>query len=198
MRFRASYCCSSICRPMTLVLSPTSRKAMPGDSDMGINSRGAVRDVETLLASERSRRRHQSACTNNSNNSAVMQQTTPRAVTESDASDTDTKLAQGSGEGGKLQKRKIEKIEGQGEEDQGPSGVNSVAGQSLPQHEQILPVDPMDISYCATPASLRLRAVLLSRLDAAVHTGKIQVVSSIKTLSCCIGHQLLLFMFVPD
>ena len=90
---------------MTLVLSPTSRKAMPRDSDMGINSRGAVRDVETVLDSEKSRRRNQNACTNNSNKSAVMQTKTPRAITESDASDTDTKLAQGCGEGKKLQKR---------------------------------------------------------------------------------------------
>jgi len=171
-----------------LVISPPSRKeGMPGESEMGINSRGAGSDVETFLDPERSRRRNQSTCSSNARNSAAKQSKTPRAVTESDASDTEMKWTQestftggesGAGEG-RLQKRKVETIEGPGEEEegkQGASGRSSEDSPSCPQHEQIRPVDPMDISYCATPASLRLKDVLLSRLDAAVHTGRIQVI----------------------
>jgi hypothetical protein len=166
---------------------------------MGINSRGSVSDVETFLEPERSRRRNESACTNNARNSAVKQSQsqTPRTVTESDASDTEIKWAQestsmdgGSGASeSRLQKRKIETIEVSGKEEEegkeGSSGRSSEGAPSLPQHEQIRPVEPMDINYCATPASIRLKDLLISRLDAAVHTGRIQVVSTIRALGSC-------------
>lgn len=174
---------------------------------MGINSRGAGSDVETFLDPERSRRRNQSTCSSNARNSAAKQSKTPRAVTESDASDTEMKWTQestftgresGAGEGS-LQKRKVETIEGPGEEEegkQGASGRSSEDSPSCPQHEQIRPVDPMDISYCATPASLRLKDVLLSRLDAAVHTGRIQVVSTIVERESCRNCQVATILIV--
>jgi hypothetical protein len=185
-----------------LVLSPPPRKAMPRDSEMGINSRGSVNDVETFLEPERSRRRNKSAISNSARSEAVKQSQsqTPLAVTESDASDTEMKGAQKSTLAGggsragenRLQKRKIETIEGSEKAEEegkdGSSGRSSEGTPSLPQHEQIeqiRPVEPMDISYSATPASLRLKGSLLSRLDAAIHTGRIQVVRTIGACGYC-------------
>ena len=48
---------------------------------------------------------------------------------------------------------------------------------SLPQHEQQQGVNPPDISYRSTPASLKLREALFSRLQLIAPTGRIQVVS---------------------
>ena len=47
----------------------------------------------------------------------------------------------------------------------------------LPQHERIQRVEPLDINYRSTPASLKLREVLISRLKLILPTGRIQVVS---------------------
>lgn len=57
------------------------------------------------------------------------------------------------------------------------SVTSSAQNSSLPQHEQIRQIQPLDITYCCTPASLRLKEVLVSRLSEAASTGRIQVVS---------------------
>lgn len=48
---------------------------------------------------------------------------------------------------------------------------------TLPQHQRIQYVEPQDINYRSTPASLKLREVLLSRLHLIAPSGRIQVVS---------------------
>ena len=62
------------------------------------------------------------------------------------------------------------------ESDQQSSASTDVK-PSLPQHERIHEVNPPDISYRSTPASLKLRESLLSRLQLIAPTGRIQVVS---------------------
>lgn len=47
---------------------------------------------------------------------------------------------------------------------------------SLPQHEQIQPEEPVQIKYGATLTSTRLKEVLVSRLEIAARTGRIQQV----------------------
>ncbi len=64
------------------------------------------------------------------------------------------------------------------ESDQQSSSSTDVK-PSLPQHEQPQPVNPPDISYRSTPASLKLREALFSRLQLVAPTGRIQVVSDL-------------------
>mmetsp|Transcript_58886 Transcript_58886/g.65962 ORF Transcript_58886/g.65962 Transcript_58886/m.65962 type:complete len:1032 (-) Transcript_58886:344-3439(-) len=47
---------------------------------------------------------------------------------------------------------------------------------TLPQHERIQHVEPLDISYRCTPACLRLREMLTSRLTMIAPIGRIQVI----------------------
>jgi hypothetical protein len=61
----------------------------------------------------------------------------------------------------------------------GPS--SSETKVTLPQHERIQEVEPLDISYVCTPASLKLKGVLLSRLIGVAPSGRIQVVSCIES-----------------
>jgi hypothetical protein len=61
----------------------------------------------------------------------------------------------------------------------GPS--SSETKVTLPQHERIQEVEPLDISYVCTPASLKLKGVLISRLIGATPSGRIQVVSCIES-----------------
>ncbi len=171
-----------------LVISPPARnEVMQRESGMGINSRGAVTDVGAVLDPDTPLRRKQSM--NNASISVNKQMKAPRAVTETDARGSEVKGFQelpssnrdnGIGES-RFQKRKVETMEGVehdgGEGKQGSSGANSENNSSLPQHKQIQSVEPLDISYCATPATLRLKDILMSRLDAAVLSGRIQVVS---------------------
>jgi Ran GTPase-activating protein (RanGAP) involved in mRNA processing and transport len=56
------------------------------------------------------------------------------------------------------------------------SGPSSASNPSLPQHERIQEVEPLDISYCCTPATLQLKGVLVSRLSDVTPSGRIQVV----------------------
>jgi len=108
-----------------------------------------------------------------------------RTVTESDNSDTETKKPSGSLTVEPLEldvanRRKNEPITTGIQEDEGKPGSSEACADktvSLPLHEQIKPVEPLDISYSATPQSLKLRDILMHRLDVAVHTGRIQVVS---------------------
>ncbi len=55
---------------------------------------------------------------------------------------------------------------------------------TLPQHERIQEVEPLDISYRCTPASLKLKDMLLSRLSMATLTRRIQVVSYAFNVCC--------------
>ena len=58
------------------------------------------------------------------------------------------------------------------------SGPGSESYKSLPQHERIQEVEPLDISYQYTEGSLKMKAFLLSRLTDAAPSGRLQVVSS--------------------
>ena len=58
------------------------------------------------------------------------------------------------------------------------SSVSDIRSPTLPQHERIQHVEPLDINYRSTPACLKLREMLVSRLHLIAPTGRIQVVSS--------------------
>eukprot|EP00980_Cylindrotheca_fusiformis_P005770 scaffold1203_cov117-Cylindrotheca_fusiformis.AAC.9 len=63
------------------------------------------------------------------------------------------------------------------EEDKGDAGPHSSKSSTvLPQHQRIQEVEPENISYVCTPASLKLKEVLVSRLVEAGKSGRIQVV----------------------
>lgn len=174
-----------------LVLSPPARnEGMQRESGMGINSRGAVSDVGAVLDPDTSLRRKQSV---NNSSTSVKQMKAPRVMTENDSRDSQMKGSQERPQSYRenvtsesiVHKRKLETL-GLGKSDeeeeegkQGSSGSSAERHPSLPQHKQIQAVEPMDISYCATPATLRLKDVLMTRLDAVILTGRIQVVSSI-------------------
>lgn len=69
------------------------------------------------------------------------------------------------------------------------SSVSSIRSPTLPQHERIQHVEPLDINYRSTPACLKLREVLISRLRLIEPTGRIQVVSSFKSfIGCCFAN----------
>jgi hypothetical protein len=51
--------------------------------------------------------------------------------------------------------------------------------KTLPQHERIQEVEPLDISYQYTEGSLKMKSFLLSRLTGAAPTGRLQVVSTV-------------------
>lgn len=74
------------------------------------------------------------------------------------------------------------------ESGEGPDSVE-IEKLTLPLHERIRQVEPLDISYTSTPASENMREILVSRLRDIYEFGRIQVVSSIShspLLSC--GH----------
>lgn len=171
-----------------LVISPPARnEGMQRESGMGINSRGAVSDIGTVLDPDASPRRKQSL--NNSSTSVKQVKGTKMAISSDDQGRSmkgsqelpSNNQEKGIGESSvPIQNtERAERHEDEGK--QGPSGTSSDSNPSLPQHKQIQSVEPLDISYCATPATLRLKDVLMSRLDAAVLTGRIQVVSRFAT-----------------
>ena len=63
-------------------------------------------------------------------------------------------------------------------EDEQQSSASSLRSPTLPQHERIQHVEPLDINYRSTPACLKLREMLISRLSLIAPTGRIQVVSA--------------------
>jgi hypothetical protein len=67
----------------------------------------------------------------------------------------------------------------QQQEHQQEEDDTSTSNPTLPQHQQPQPreVEPLDISYRYTHASLKLKETLLLRLSVAAPTGRIQVVS---------------------
>jgi hypothetical protein len=67
--------------------------------------------------------------------------------------------------------------------EQGTSSGSPDCISSLPQHQHQQQA-PLDISYRSTPASLKLKETLLSRLSMSFPTGRIQVVRSIENGSC--------------
>lgn len=186
-----------------LVISPPARnEGMQQEPRMGITSRSAVGEVGAVLDPEIALRRNQNPCarSNNTENTGIKASKAPRAVTESatesETSDTEMKGAHDSpltdrecgttDRSRNHQKRKIDSMgePGENEEEgkQGSSGTSFDDNPSLPQHERIHPVEPLDISYCATPQTIRLKEVLLGRLDASTLTGRIQVVSLFRVL----------------
>lgn len=63
-------------------------------------------------------------------------------------------------------------------EDDQQSSMSTTRTPTLPQHEQIQRVEPPDINYQSTPACMKLRDALISRLRLIAPTGRIQVVST--------------------
>jgi len=61
-------------------------------------------------------------------------------------------------------------------EDDQQCSASEIQSLTLPQHERIQHVEPLDINYRSTPASLKLREMLISRLDLIAPTGRIQVI----------------------
>lgn len=61
-------------------------------------------------------------------------------------------------------------------EDGQQSSVSTIRSPTLPQHERIQHVEPLDINYRSTPACLKLREVLVSRLRLIAPSGRIQVI----------------------
>jgi hypothetical protein len=176
-----------------LVIHPTTRnEGMGRDSGMGITSRGTVGEIGTFRTPDRS-----------SQNSPV-HPSSPRQVTdESETSeckkktkslDSNTKMRQVTANDKdateKTPKRKLGSLQRSGpvlEEEQqssenASSGPCSERNRTLPQHERIQEVEALDISYCCTPASLKLKAVLVSRLSDVSPSGRIQVVRSMNSL----------------
>lgn len=77
-------------------------------------------------------------------------------------------------------KRKIGSLKRSGpvlKEEPGESACANNTQQSRPQHEQIQDVAPLDVSYCSTPASIKIKHILMSRLIEATPWARIQVVS---------------------
>lgn len=166
-----------------LVISPPARnEGMQRESGMGINSRGAVSDIGTVLDPDTSLRRKRSV--NNSSTGVKQGKGTKMAIANDDQGHsmkgpqewTSNSREKGIGESSVPMQNPQSSEKDEDEGTQGRSGTSSDNNPSLPQHKQIQSVEPLDISYCATPATLRLKDVLVSRLDAAVLTGRIQVI----------------------
>jgi hypothetical protein len=63
------------------------------------------------------------------------------------------------------------------------SSSSLVASESMPQHEQLEEVEPMDISYVCTTGTLKIKSMLLTRLSDASPGGLLQVVRVTSSLS---------------
>lgn len=166
-----------------LIIHPATRnEGMRRGSGMGLNSREALRPPEMRSQNSPveskgpvSPRIHVSDASetseckvNNKQNDTDMQ--TDEATTDQSNSAKPSKRSLGS-----LQRSGpvLEQDRESGVETSGPS---SESNKSLPQHERIQAVEPLDISYCCTPASLKLKGMLITRLSEVVNSGRIQVV----------------------
>ena len=79
------------------------------------------------------------------------------------------------------QKESVMKQAGPVMEDDQQSSASVVIKVSVPQHERIQHVEPLDINYRSTPSCVKLREALLSRLQLIAPTGRIQVVSHLRS-----------------
>lgn len=173
-----------------LIIHPAAgNEGMRRGSGMGLNSRGAVSEVNSVRPPEMrsqsssverqgpvSPRIHVSDASetseckvNNKRNDIDMQ--TNEATTAQSNTTKPSKRSLGS-----LQRSGLEQEQDSGIETSGPSSDNN---RSLPQHARVKSVEPLDISYCCTPASLKLKGMLITRLSEVVSSGRIQVVCSI-------------------
>jgi hypothetical protein len=150
---------------------------------MGITSRGAAGDLGTLRAQDRTPQ----------NLSVPVKQTSSQRPTVTDESENDIEMKtnsnmqherNGNSADNKTPKRKLGALKRSGpllEEEQSSeqetAGPSSQTNPTLAQHERIQQVEALDISYRCTPASLKLKGVLVSRLSEAAPSGRIQVVS---------------------
>jgi hypothetical protein len=164
---------------------PSSSEGMPGDNDMGVSALGPVCEIASVP--DRPPDRNLSKCLPQDNDGKKNDVKHSRTVTESDNSDTEIKGPPTSSvvkaeakEGLRNWKvtTSIGSIQGEDEGKPGPSEGSVNNSVSLPLHEQINPMEPLDISYSNTPQSLRLTGVLMQRLGVAMNTGRIQVVSA--------------------
>jgi hypothetical protein len=57
------------------------------------------------------------------------------------------------------------------------ASTSAAPRETIPQHQQFGEITAVDISYRYTPASIKLKDTLVSRLSMAFPTGMIQVVS---------------------
>lgn len=150
---------------------------MRRDSGMRITSPDTVSEIRTLRAPDRTLQNAQRHVTDESETSEC------EAKVKSPDSNTKTRQATQNDKDAseRAHKRKLGTLQRSGpvlEDDQQSSENASLTTCSKPQHERIQEVEPLDISYCCTPGSLKLKAVLISRLSEVSSTGRIQVVSS--------------------
>lgn len=75
-----------------------------------------------------------------------------------------------------VQKESVMKRTGPVMEDDQQFSMSTLRSPTLPQHERIQHVEPLDINYRSTPACLKLREALISRLHLIAPTGRIQVI----------------------
>lgn len=172
-------------RPMAescIILSPPAgTEAMPRNTEMGVKARASV--PEMPLHESHHKYTHNTA-------DSTKEAAHARGVTESDSSDVDVNFkhnslvvsATSNKFHGRAGKRRIDPTNIEAAEyERGEIGTLENEGGATeatrPLHEQIYSVEPMDICYRNTPQSRRLKGVLIQRLDAALVTGRIQVVS---------------------
>ena len=166
-----------------LVIHPASRnEGTRQDSGMGITSTSR-NEIDSFRNSERS---------SQTSSASMKRSEPPRQLTdESDVSNPDNKCIARSMEVSQTDNEKPKetskrkactlKSAGPGLEEAASSDQSFTLGNvSVPQHEQLQavnPVEPLDIYYCSTPASVKLRSILVSRLTEVAMSGRIQVVS---------------------
>lgn len=174
-----------------LILTPATRsQGMRIDSGMGINSTDPV--SETEIPNRSSESSPMSAAgkpsktpvhvTDDSERSHRRKRNEYIAASETMQQDTPVEATKDS----RPPKRKLGGLHRSGpvleDEQNGDAGPSSSETKvTLPQHERIQEVEPLDISYVCTPASLKLKGVLVSRLIGATTSGRIQVVSCIES-----------------
>jgi hypothetical protein len=152
---------------------------------MGLSSRGAVGEVDTLRPPDRGS--HTSAVQRKAPVSPRHQVTDESETSEYKAKNKPEKSDMQMDEAttdqngsAKPSKRKVGSLQRSGpvleQEQASESGPSCESNKSLPQHERIQEVEPLDISYSCTPASLKLKGVLVSRLSEVASSGRIQVV----------------------
>lgn len=180
-------------RDSCLVLHPAARnERILIDSGMAMNSTDPVSEAETVDRSTESSPISAAGkplktpmhVTDDSERSEGGRRNESLASSESMEQDIRIEASSDSRES----KRKLGGLNRSGpvleEEDKGDAGPSSSETKvTLPQHERIQEVEPLDISYVCTPASLKLKGLLVSRLMEAGPSGRIQVVSAIESNS---------------
>lgn len=177
-----------------LIVRPSSRTVVMGqETNIGIKSTVAVDSVETQATIDTP---SSNTAQHEQNSGAHDSQLVDLTGKDDNAHTETTKISNGTERTSHTEEEQST-IENQREHSDKSSSEETPAGKSLyssrdtqdssgpsvtrelvvAQHERIEPAQPLDISYLSTPASIRLRQVLVSRLETVSHSGRIQVVS---------------------